>query len=80
MMLAGIPPRAGGVSGHGLGACAFSITGLQKKEVGCEMKGRLVAFVGVFCIAMLIASGAYADKPPKEPKPPKPANIAVECI
>ena len=44
------------------------------------MKGRLVAFVGVFCIAMLIASGAYADKPPKEPKPPKPANIAVECI
>ena len=47
------------------------------------MKGRLVAFVGVFCIAMLIASGAYADKPPKEPKEPKsplPGNIAVECI
>jgi len=47
------------------------------------MKGRLVAFVGVFCIALLIASGAYADKPPKEPKEPKsplPGNIAVECI
>jgi hypothetical protein len=44
---------------------------------------RLVAFVGVFCIAMLIASGAYADKPPKDPKEPKsprPGNIAIECI
>jgi hypothetical protein len=45
------------------------------------MKGRLVAFVGVFCIAMLIASGAYAGKPTKEPKSPhRPGNIAVECI
>jgi hypothetical protein len=48
------------------------------------MKGRLVALIGVFCIAMLIASGAYADKPPDKPdkpgKPPRPGNIAEECI
>jgi len=44
------------------------------------MKGRLVAFVGVFCIAMLFASGAYAGKPDKEPKEPKPGNITTECI
>ena len=30
MMLAGIPPRADSVSGHGRGACAFSVNGLQK--------------------------------------------------
>jgi len=35
------------------------------------MKGRLVALVGVFCIAILLVSGAYADKPVKPPKPPK---------
>jgi hypothetical protein len=48
------------------------------------MKGRLVAFGGVFCIGLLIVSGAYAGKPPKEPKEPKsphrPGNIAIECI
>jgi hypothetical protein len=45
------------------------------------MKGRLVAFGGVFCIALLIVSGAYAGKPPKEPKSPhRPGNIAIECI
>ena len=47
------------------------------------MKGRLIAFVGVFCIALLIVSGAYAGKPDKPPKPdktPRPDNIAVECI
>ena len=48
------------------------------------MKGRLVAFAGVFCIAMLIASAAYADKPTDKPdkggKPPHPGNIAEECI
>jgi hypothetical protein len=47
------------------------------------MKGRLVAFGGVFCIAVLIVSGAYAGKPekPDNPnKPPRPDNIAVECI
>jgi hypothetical protein len=46
----------------------------------CEMKGRLAAFVGVFCIAMLIVSGAYAGKPSKEPKPPKPGDTTKECI
>ena len=35
------------------------------------MKGRLVAFVGIFCIAILIVSAANADKPPKPPKPDK---------
>jgi hypothetical protein len=48
------------------------------------MKGRLVAFVGIFCIAMLIASGAYAGKPDKEPKPPRPGGgkdgTRAECI
>ena len=48
------------------------------------MKARLVAFVGVFCIAMLIASGAYAgkptDKPDKPGKPPHPGKITTECI
>ena len=44
------------------------------------MKGRLAAFGGVFCIALLIVSGAYADKPPKPDKTPRPGNIAVECI
>jgi len=44
------------------------------------MKGRLVAFVGIFCVTCLIVSGAYADKPPKPPKPPKPGNITKECI
>jgi hypothetical protein len=49
------------------------------------MKGRLAAFVGVFCIALLIASGAYAVKPDKPIKPPKPEkpdqpNLTIECI
>lgn len=44
------------------------------------MKSRLAAFVGVFCIAILIASGAFAGKPDKPPKPPKPGNITKECI
>ena len=44
------------------------------------MSGRLVAFVGIFCIAMLVVTSANADKPPKEPKPPQPSDIAVECI
>ena len=48
------------------------------------MEGRIAAFVGGFCIAMLIASGAYADKPTNTPekggKPPHPGNIAEECI
>ena len=47
------------------------------------MKGRLAAFGGVFCIALLIVSGAYAGKPPKPDKPgkpPRPGNIAIECI
>jgi hypothetical protein len=33
------------------------------------MKGRLVAFVGVFCFAMLVVSGAFAGKPDKPGKP-----------
>jgi hypothetical protein len=48
------------------------------------MKGRLAAFGGVFCIAMLIASGAYADKPKDKPdkpgKPSDPGNITTEWI
>ena len=41
------------------------------------MKGRLVAFAGIFCIAILIVSAANADKPPK---PPKPDKTKAECI
>ena len=41
------------------------------------MKGRLVALVGVFCIAILVVSAANADKPPK---PPKPDETTAECI
>ena len=41
------------------------------------MKGRLVAFVGIFCIAILVVSAANAVKPPKEPKPDK---TTTECI
>ena len=41
------------------------------------MKGILVAFVGVFCVAILIVSGVNADKPPK---PPKPDKTKAECI
>ena len=83
MMLAGIPPRTGGVSGHGLGARAVFGHRASEGRGRFEMKSRLVAFVGVFCVALLIASGAYAgkpDKPDKPGKPPRPSNIAVECI
>ena len=76
-MLANIPPRAGGVLGHSLGAGAFSATGFQKKEMRCEMKGGRVAFVSISCIAIMIASGAVADKPVK---PPKPEKTKAECI
>ena len=41
------------------------------------MKGGLVAFVGIFCIAILVVSGANADKPPKKDKP---VNTKAECI
>ena len=46
----------------------------------CEMKGRLVAFAGVFCIAILMISSVFAGKPDKPDKPPKPGNITKECI
>ena len=79
-MLAGIPPLAGDVSGYGLGACSVSGHRASEGRRRCEMKGRLVAFVGVFCIALLIVSGAYADKPDKGDKPGNPGNIETELI
>ena len=42
------------------------------------MKGRLVAFVGVVCIASLIVSGAYAKGKPD--KPAKPGETTTELI
>jgi hypothetical protein len=42
------------------------------------MKGKLVAFVGIFCIACLIVSGAYADKPPKPDKPDRTTTEWIE--
>jgi hypothetical protein len=45
------------------------------------MKGRFVAFVGVFCIALLVVFGADAKgKPDKPGKSPRPGNITKECI
>jgi hypothetical protein len=41
------------------------------------MKSRFVAFVGVFCIAILIVSVADAGKPVK---PPKPGGTTTEWI
>jgi hypothetical protein len=43
------------------------------------MKGRIVAFVGVFCIAMLIVSVANAEKPDRG-KPPGPTKLEKELI
>jgi hypothetical protein len=75
MILAGIPPRAGGVSGHRLGNWA------SEAKRRCEMKGRLVAFVGVFCGVVFAVS--VADARPK-PKPPRPGGgkdkTRAECI
>jgi len=34
------------------------------------MNGRLVAFVGIFCIGILIVTSVSAEKPPKPPKTP----------
>jgi len=82
-MLAGIPPRTGGTSGHGPDVCSVSGHRASEGRRRCEMKGRLVAFAGVFCIALLVVSGAYAgkpDKPDKPGKPPDPGNITTECI
>ncbi len=44
------------------------------------MRGRLVVYVCVFCVAVFAASGAIADKPSKPPKPPKPEVSKAECI
>ncbi len=44
------------------------------------MKGRLVAFAGIFCIASLIVSSANAGKPDKPPKADKPDKTTAECI
>ena len=42
------------------------------------MKGKLVAFAGIFCIASLMASGANADKPDKPPgKPDAPPGELI---
>jgi len=80
MMLAGIPPRAGGVSGHRRGACAADGQWTSEESGRCEMKRRLVAFVGIFCIAILAVSVADAGKPVKTPKPPKTPGLTTECI
>ena len=40
MIMAGIPPRAGGASAHGCGERVSPVTGLQRQEVRCHMKGR----------------------------------------
>ncbi len=42
------------------------------------MKGRLIAFVGIFCIAILIFSGANAKNKPD--KPDKPGKSTAQWI
>jgi len=44
------------------------------------MKGRLIAFAAVLCVALLAVSGAIAGKPDKPPKPEKPGETAKEWI
>jgi len=44
------------------------------------MNSRLAALVGVFCIAVLVASVVNADKPDKPPKPDKTPGLTTECI
>ena len=50
------------------------------------MNGRFVAIIGVFCIAILVAAGAYAEKPENPGKPDKPdkpnvpGQTKAECI
>jgi len=44
------------------------------------MKGKLIAFASILCIASLMASGANAGKPDKSGKPDKPGNIETELI
>ena len=42
------------------------------------MKGRLIAFVGIFCIAVLIVSGQDAQDKPDKPVPSKAEWIAFD--
>ena len=44
------------------------------------MKGKLIAFASILCIASLMASGANAGKPDKPDKPDKPGNTQTEWI
>ena len=47
------------------------------------MTGGRVAFVSIFCLAILVVSGAYADKPGDKGKPDKPrvpGQTKAECI
>ena len=78
-MMADSPPRADGVPGHRRGACAADGQWASELRERCEMKGRLVAFVGVFCIASLIVSVANAEKPDRG-KPPGPTKLETELI
>jgi hypothetical protein len=76
MMLVGIPPQPGGVSGQRRGAWVSELRGR------IEMDSRRIAFVAGFCIAGFMASGAYADKPDKPPGKPGGGNDQTrgECI
>lgn len=44
------------------------------------MKGRIVALAGIFCIAILVVSGAYADKPEKPPGKPQDPGTTLDLI
>jgi hypothetical protein len=47
-------------------------------EGRCEMKGRLIVFVGIFCIAVLVISGQDAQGKPDKPGESKAEWIAFD--
>jgi hypothetical protein len=53
---------------------------LRRKGEEGEMKAGRVAIVGILFIAMLVVSGANADKPQGQGKPGKPPSLSQECI
>ena len=56
------------------------VAGLRSKGEEGEMKAERAAIVGILFIAMLVVSGANADKPEGQGKPAKPPSTSGECI
>jgi len=56
------------------------VAGLRSRGEEGEMKAERAAIVGILFIAMLVVSGASADKPEGQGKPGKPPSTSGECI